>query len=40
MKRFAEGAQAAFTEQAREVPALILETFVLHAEQTGQRQWH
>ncbi|MDT4882071.1 hypothetical protein FQZ97_1179870 [compost metagenome] len=38
MKRLAESAQAAFTEQPGEVPSIVLEAFVLHAEQTLQRQ--
>jgi hypothetical protein len=38
MKRLAESAQAAFAKQPGEVPAIIFEAFVLHAEQSGQRQ--
>jgi hypothetical protein len=38
MKRLAERTQAAFAEQPREVPALVFEAFVLHAEQSGQGQ--
>ncbi|MCY1436782.1 hypothetical protein D9M71_529180 [compost metagenome] len=38
MKRLAKRTEAAFAKQPGKVPALVLETFVLHAEQSVQRQ--